>query len=292
MCKQAATIVSAAALEKRELMIGEPKVRLRNAIIAGRLGVVKRILAKYPDLLENIDSKNGWTSLHYAAYYGRYLICVYLIQLGHDKDEMCRTFQGELSIHLAIENGDEQTAHLLLQHFPHTVNAYKGNDHVVPIHIASRYDHHGCLTLLLGCGVDIFETDSSGNTALHIGMEFGSMNCIKLLVQEGGDTIVQMKNKQGWTAKDVGNKDKTISLYEKIVQDRVKTSKLQRNPSFQTLKTPVMNTQSKFSSSPIQLLHQTEALDNFLSTSEEHPVKSSGLLDIHISKIRTKGNND
>ncbi len=54
----------------------DPSVRLRKAIKEDNLLVVKRLLRRFPELLRNTDPSNGWSSLHYAGYYGHYLICV------------------------------------------------------------------------------------------------------------------------------------------------------------------------------------------------------------------------
>lgn len=126
-------------------MLAEPSTRLRDAIIEGNLLIVKRLLRRHPELLTNINPANGWSSLHYAAYHGRYLICVHLIQLGHDKHEIIKTFKGNTCVHLALINGHEQTTHLLLQHFPRFINE-KGEHGRTPVHFACMYDHFQCLS--------------------------------------------------------------------------------------------------------------------------------------------------
>ncbi|KAL2710595.1 hypothetical protein KLU848_0920 [Kluyveromyces marxianus] len=199
-------------------MIPDPQIRLREGIIQGKLGVVRRILKRWPELLENVDSRNGWSSLHYAAFYGRYLTCLHLIQLGHDSHTLLRTYDGDTSIHLAIKNGDEQTVHLLLQHFLEEGLNLRSSGHRkwAPIHIACRADHYRCLVLLLQCGADVMLQDDEGNTGLHVAMEYGSIHCLPILVAAGGEKLVNVKNQMGLDAEQVGNSDETVRKYRHV----------------------------------------------------------------------------
>lgn len=172
----------------------EPSVRLRQAIVDGNLLVVKRLLKRFPDMLENVDSENGWSSLHYASYHGRYLICVHLISLGHDKKEVLRSFKGNTSVHLALKNGHEQTTHLLLQHFPKLLDI-PGEEGHTPLQVSVIKDYFKCVEMLLAMGAKIQVVDDEGNNALHLAMKYGAVHCIRLLVQYGADT--KLKNRHG-----------------------------------------------------------------------------------------------
>ncbi|CAG98946.1 Avo2p [Kluyveromyces lactis] len=202
-------------------MIPEPRIRLREAIVQGKLGVVRRILKRWPDLLENIDSTNGWSSLHYAAFYGRYLICRHLIQLGHDATAMLKTYDGDTCIHLAITKGDEQTVHLLLQHFLEEGLNLRSSSarRWAPIHIACRSNHSRCLALLLQCGADVTLEDEEGNTGLHVAMEYGAIQCLPILLQCGGATLADEQNQMGIVARQVGNCDETIKKFDQFAAE-------------------------------------------------------------------------
>lgn len=93
----------------------DPSTRIRQAIISDNLAVVSRLVRRFPDLLENIDPKNGWSSLHYAGYYGHYLICTYLVSKGHDTVEVSLDFEQRTPLHLAASKNHEQTVHFLAQ---------------------------------------------------------------------------------------------------------------------------------------------------------------------------------
>lgn len=195
----------------------QPEIRLRQSIIDGNLLVVKRLLKRFPDLLENIDPSNGWSSLHYAAFNGRYLVCVHLISLGHDKNEALKTFKQNSSVHLALKNGHEQTTHLLLQHFPKLLDS-KGEDGLTPLHISIIGDYYKCVEMLLTIGADIQKIDDEGNNSLHLAMKYGSLQNIKILINHGID--LELKNKNGLKPIDVASSFQVEKFYHQVVNSK------------------------------------------------------------------------
>lgn len=248
-------------------MLGETSVRLRDAIISGNLLIVKRLLRRFPDLLTNIDSENGWSSLHYASYYGRYLICVYLIQLGHDKNEELITFKSNTCVHLALLNGHEQTTHLLLQHFPQFINK-KGDKGRTPAHIACITDNFRCLSLLIGVGADLSAKDHKGETPLHICLEYSSIECLKLLLQDGYQNVMlddQLSDSYGWKPQEVAETFDFAKVYFKLKKDvkpmiisntpNVLQSANFRKASFPNFRTPVVEPKGSFEDGPSPVLN-------------------------------------
>lgn len=239
-------------------MLGETSVRLREAIISGNLLIVKRLLKRFPDLLTNINPENGWSSLHYASYHGRYLLCVYLIQLGHDKNEELVTFKGNTCVHLALLNGHEQTTHLLLQHFPQFINK-KGEKGRTPAHIACITDNFRCLSLLIGVGADLSAKDHKGETPLHICLEYSSIECLKLLFQDGYQDVMlddQLADSYGWKPQEVAETFDFTKVYVKLKKD-VKPTMMSSTPnilqsanfrkaSFPNFRTPVVESTGSF----------------------------------------------
>lgn len=227
-------------------MLNEPSIRLREAIIEGNLLTVKRLLRLYPDLLTNIDPSNGWSSLHYASFHGRYLVCVLLIQLGHDKHEIIKTFKGNTCVHLSLMKGHEQTTHLLIQHFPNFIN-FKGDMGRTPTHIACLNDYYQCLSLLVGVGAKLNRKDNMGDTPLHLCMQYGSINCIKMLIQELNFTLndedsSRYKNKNHWRPSDVAVTFEMRKIYYTVVRE----NELNGNkPSHSTRgNTPILNSKN------------------------------------------------
>lgn len=220
---------------------------MREAIIEGNLLIVKRLLRRYPDLLTNIDSENGWSSLHYASYHGRYLICVYLIQLGHDKHELIKTFKGNTCVHLALMKGHEQTLHLLLQQFPQFIN-HRGENGRAPIHIACMKNYYQCLSLLIGVGADLWVMDTNGDTPLHVCLEYGSLNCMKMLVNEGEVSLDDnVKDNGNWKPIDVAQTFEVGNVYSKVLQDvKKKGVPLGTGKKPSSFRTPILGAEGRF----------------------------------------------
>lgn len=233
-------------------MLLDPSIRLREAVTAGNLLIVKRLLRRFPDYLTNIDPTNGWTSLHYAAYHGWYLICVYLIQLGHDKREMMRTFKGNNCVHLAMMNGHEQTTHLLLQHFPQHIDR-PGQHGRTPVHIACLHNYYQCLSLLMGVGAKLKLPDDDGETPLHICLEYGSINCMKMLIFNGGVADDNVKNNYHWRPSDVAETFELGKQYAKLLKES-ENSGVRTRSSYSSFKTPVLSTKPVFDDGPSPVL--------------------------------------
>ncbi|CCF55466.1 hypothetical protein KAFR_0A00280 [Kazachstania africana CBS 2517] len=228
------------------MRLTDPTVRLREAIIAGNLLIVKRLLRRFPELLTNIDPSNGWSSLHYAAFYGRYLICVHLIQLGHDKHEVIKTFKGNTCVHLALMNGHEQTTHLLLQHFPSFINQ-RGENGKTPVHIACIHDYNQCLSLLMGVGAELTLSDENGETPLHLCLEYGSYHCLRMLLTY--DTSIkdedQLKDNYDWKPSDVPETFEFGKIYKKL-QKELNQKDSPKKPSFPNFKTPILDSKTLY----------------------------------------------
>ncbi|CCK73104.1 Avo2p KNAG_0M02510 [Huiozyma naganishii CBS 8797] len=237
-------------------MLGDPSVRLRKAIVNGNLLIVKRLLRRFPELVTNVDPRNGWSSLHYASFYGRYLICVYLVQLGHDHHELIRTFKGNTCVHLALMNGHEQTTHLLLQHFPRFIDA-KGENGSAPIHVACMHDYFRCASLLISVGADLSLQDGQGETPLHICLEYGSTECLKLLLQERPKVDVNAVNFLEWKPVQVAETFEFARVYNKLLKESTaKAGSAGSNfkkPSF-AFRTPLMDGKPSFEDGPSPLL--------------------------------------
>lgn len=180
----------------------DPYTRLKEAVILDKLSIVKLLLQRYPELLHKADyTNNGWSLLHYASYYGNYLICVFLIQMGCDSNNNIRKdFEGNSAIHLSIIKGDEQTCHLLLQHFPATIESTdsRGN---TPLLLACKHGHHKILSLLLSCSANIRARNMDDDTALHMALQHGNLDCCKILLKSGLESDIV--NKAGYKPSDV-----------------------------------------------------------------------------------------
>lgn len=176
--------------------VNDPAARLRWAIVNDNLSLVTRIVRRYPDLLQQRDPANGWTSLHYAGYYGHYLICVFLINQGHDKDEISLDFDRNTPLHLAAQKNQEQTVHYLAQHIRRCLD-WRNDQMESALMVAAKMGHQPCITLLLDFGANVDLPGPSGNRAIHIAAAYGHIKAIRTLVDRGADTSTS--NSLGFT---------------------------------------------------------------------------------------------
>lgn len=199
----------------------DPAERLRDAIIQGNLLITKRLLSRFPEFWLNSDPKNGWTNLHYASYYGHYLICFHLIQLvaqvkdndgtllniyNNKKDMLA--FDGVSALHVATENHHLQLLHYLLQEFPGTLwlNHGAGDNKWTPLHYCCVHGFHEGAQVLLEYGADSTINDIHGNNLLHLSFAYGNFNCVKVVAEYSYDnkngrklkSLEKAKNNRGW----------------------------------------------------------------------------------------------
>ncbi|KAL1921053.1 uncharacterized protein VTP21DRAFT_11688 [Calcarisporiella thermophila] len=173
--------------------------KFRAAILDDNLHAVKRIYEKNEGFdIRNVDSKNGWTSLMYAARYGRKEIVAFLLENGHEDRGILTDYSHNTVLMIAAQHGQEQIFRLYISRFPDTVNllnsegksaltyaALKGNDTMV--------------NLLLDNGADIDHMDADGNTPLHHASAWGHRKTVSTLIERGCRLAA---NKSGWTALD------------------------------------------------------------------------------------------
>lgn len=217
----------------------DPSARLRNAVIAGNLAIVKRILSRFPELWLNVDPNHqGWSNLHYASYHGHYLICFHLITfinktLGNLQNEYTTldllTFDNLNVLHLSMEHHHSQTLHYLLQEFPGKIwlNSVGGENKQSPLHYSCKYNFKEGTNLLLEFGADYKLVDGNGDTCLHLCFQYGSLDCLceisnyiftqskdKDSAKAAIEAFEKVKNSNGWIAKDFASSFELIQQYE------------------------------------------------------------------------------
>ncbi|RCK67636.1 Target of rapamycin complex 2 subunit AVO2 [Candida viswanathii] len=228
----------------------EPLQRMRNAIIEGNLPIVKRILARFPDLWLNIDPQHqGWSNLHYASFYGHYLICFHLISylnkaLGNNLQEQFTkldllAFDDTTVLHLCMPKNHSQTLHYLLQEFPGKLwlNSLAGELRQTPLHYSCQYNFKEGTTLLLEFGAQWMIQDKNGDTCLHLCFQYGSTGCLYELIKyivvlsetkEEAEAKIQqlekIKNKHDWVASEYSTSFDLITQYEEMKKDLLSQS--------------------------------------------------------------------
>ncbi|VEU20904.1 DEKNAAC101895 [Brettanomyces naardenensis] len=236
--------------------MSDPSERLRTAIKTGNYFIVSRLLKRFPDLLDNIDSSNGWTNLHYAAYHDRYEISEVILSMlvnrdGADaaslqplvsstpssdytqitsEDEIKLNFDKDTVIHAACLGNASRTLRLLLEYFSVCVDQ-RGAHGYTPSHVCCTKDHPDCLAVLLDNGAYPDLIDDEGNTPLHLALQYGYMRCAELLVTHKADDT--MMNNEGWTPLDIVYDFDTKTKYKEL-RDRQASLSSSSSPTAST----------------------------------------------------------
>lgn len=227
----------------------DPQIRLKNSIIEGNLAITKRLLSRFPELWLNSDSKNnGWTNLHYASYYGKYLICYHLVSFFNREPRIQNnvskldliTFDNLTVLHLSCMKHHAQTLHYLLQEFPGELwlNYAGANLKQTPLHFCCVYGFLEGVKLLLDFGADWRVQDANGNTALHLCLEYDNFHCIgnilrhALLISENKtkgmqaiEEFEETKNFKGFKAIDLTYSFSLQSKYNRLKQELATSKK-------------------------------------------------------------------
>ncbi|MDG6904702.1 MAG: ankyrin repeat domain-containing protein [Nitrososphaerota archaeon] len=135
------------------------KLDLFEAAMTGQLEIVKQIAAKDQSSI-NSYSKDGYTALHLAAFFGHLDVAKFLIQSG-------------AKIDIA------------------STNAMK----VTPLHSAAARNQLEISELLLSSGANANAKQDGDFTPLHAAAQNGSIEMAQLLIRHGAD--VNAKTKEG-----------------------------------------------------------------------------------------------
>ncbi|SPQ24492.1 743f3d96-e781-41eb-ad97-006def9efbb0 [Thermothielavioides terrestris] len=183
----------------------DPSIRLRRAIHANDVLLVRRILKSHPHLLHNPDhllSGNANSNLHLAASLGHISICKLLVELGHEADMPALNDDHQTALMLAAAAGHTEVVHFLSENDPKSIlrQDLRGRDAIME---ASLHGHDTVVQILLtyapgGAAAALAQADLDGNTALHFASSNGNLLVLRTLLAAGADA--GRKNAWSWTA--------------------------------------------------------------------------------------------
>jgi len=140
------------------------------ATAVGRLDLVQEELATYPEDV-NEDSRDGFTPLQFACYFGHEELALWLIAHGADVHAAAKNAQRIQPIHAAAANGSLPILRALLAAGA-DANARQQQD-FTPLHTAADRDDVPMAELLLAHGADPHAQTSSGQTPLDVARDRG-----------------------------------------------------------------------------------------------------------------------
>jgi uncharacterized protein len=156
--------------KKRELDIFE-------ASSLGRLELLRHCLSDTAAI--NSFSKDGFTALHFACYFGQPEVARLLIEKGAKVDAVANNATQVMSLHSAASSRNLAAVRLLVEHGA-PVNARQQGGWV-PIHAAAQNGDREMVDLLLAHGADVDITNNDGKTPAMIARDKGHAQIASLL---------------------------------------------------------------------------------------------------------------
>jgi ankyrin repeat protein len=155
-------------LEIAEMLANSPEVELEiwEAAVLGRLELTKEIHNDWGDFIINDYSRDGYTPLQLACFFGREEVARYLVENGAD-------------VHAVSQNSMT----------------------IMPIHAAAAGNHNAIVRLLLEAGADSNATQQDGFRPLHAAAQNGNAELVRLMLDHKADPTLTTAT--GQTAADV-----------------------------------------------------------------------------------------
>lgn len=178
-----------------------PSIRLRRAILLNDVLLVKRIIHNNPRLLQNpdFDDKSN-TNLHLAAANGFTEIAQFLVDAGHDGQEICRNSDHNTPLMLAAQNEQFEVGTMLAKRFPRSI-PYINKQGLDALAMAAQHpDSTALIPILLQDPLypaSPHSRDLDGNTPLHHASASGSLKALRILLAAGSNPLA--KNNYDWT---------------------------------------------------------------------------------------------
>jgi ankyrin repeat protein len=187
----------------RFLMSRGADATIRQAVYAGALEIVARLLAEGADVNER-EPGTGDTLLHRAAYEGDEEMVELLLAKGADANAETpkRPMGPDLSgtktpLHNAAYQGHQRVAKLLIAAGA-DINARNldssGN---TPLRLALDRGHVATAAMLISRGADINARNDKGETPLHVAAFTGYASLVEMLL--AGEARIDVTDDDGWT---------------------------------------------------------------------------------------------
>ncbi|HMF97896.1 MAG TPA: ankyrin repeat domain-containing protein [Vicinamibacterales bacterium] len=142
---------------------------LFEASAAGEIERVERLLDRGAAAAINAYSPDGWTPLHFAAFFGHTKIAEALLASGADVSARSRNPNGNTPLHAALAGNHTFVAGLLLGNGA-DVNAPDAAGWR-PLHLAAANNNLDAIKTLIAQGADVTAANGEGKTPLSLAQE-------------------------------------------------------------------------------------------------------------------------
>jgi hypothetical protein len=167
--------------EIAEALAGSPAVELEiwDGAALGRLALVEELHGGWGDFILNEYSRDGYTPLQLACFFGREDVARYLAAKGADVQAVAKNGMAIQPLHAAVAGDHLSIARLLLEAGA-DANAVQ-QDSFRPLHGAAQNGNAEMVRLLLEHGADPALTDGQGRSARDLAEEGGYAEVAALL---------------------------------------------------------------------------------------------------------------
>ena len=141
-----------------------------EATLAGRADLVRGHLARDPELA-GAWTQDGYTALHYAAFFGGGGVAEALIDAGADLEAVSRNGMGVRPLNSSAAGGHGDVSRLLVERGA-DVNATQAQG-FTPLHAAAQNGDAELAEVLLAAGADKDARLEDGRTAADVALEAG-----------------------------------------------------------------------------------------------------------------------
>lgn len=140
-----------------------------------------------------MPNKEGAICLHEAAKQGHVSVVKSLLMKGASVNVMTKDFYTPL--HTAVRHGKHLVVQVVLG-FGADVNCRGGQNREAPLHLAARLksDARHVSEMLLKSGANVNAATEDGITPLHIAIEAGNYDLVRMLLDENADALKMAKN--------------------------------------------------------------------------------------------------
>lgn len=154
------------------------RTELSDAAQTGDTGRLQALLDRNRSFASMPDEQ-GYTPLHYAAYFGHLEAARYLLGIGADLTAITLDPLRSHPLHAASSSGSLEVARLLLEAGADPNAEQTGQ--WTPLHSAAAGGHRELVTLLLARGADRTRRSASGATPRDLAAERGHAPCVDAL---------------------------------------------------------------------------------------------------------------
>jgi len=151
---------------------------LSDAAQSGDLARLRALL-DHNRSFASMPDEQGYTPLHYAAYFGHLEAARYLLGIGAELTAITLDPLRSQPLHAAASSGNAGVAALLLESGADPNVEQTGQ--WTPLHSAAAGGHAAIVSMLLGRGADALRKSASGATPRDLAAERGHSACVDIL---------------------------------------------------------------------------------------------------------------